>query len=131
MALRRLRTKGFRARPIDPSEGQKARSVYHHRGRAAGAAVLLLRPFTLFSYLSADDLRPRSSSPWCYGAGLQGVGPAIMTMHPVNGGVGFPGMAAMGGVPDITATEGDDGGSSVLSEADGRRTGRWCRNQVK
>jgi hypothetical protein len=48
-------------------------------------------------------------------------GPAITTMHPVNGGVGFPGMAAMEGVPDITATEGHDGGSSVLSEADDRR----------
>lgn len=51
-----------------------------------------------------------------------------MTMHPVNGGAGFPGMAAMGGVPDITATEGDDGSSSVLSGADDRRTGRWCRD---
>jgi len=46
-------------------------------------------------------------------------GPAIMTMHPVNGGVGFPGMAAMGGVRDITATEDDDGGFKCFVR------GRW------
>jgi hypothetical protein len=48
-------------------------------------------------------------------------GPAITTMQPVNGGVGFPGMAVTGGAPDITATEGDDGGSGVLFDADDRR----------
>jgi hypothetical protein len=37
------------------------------------AGLLLLRLFTLFSYLSAGDLRLCSSSPWCCGAGLQGV----------------------------------------------------------
>jgi hypothetical protein len=41
------------------------------RGDRAG--VLLLRLFTLFSYLSAEDLRLRSSSPGYCGAALPGV----------------------------------------------------------
>ena len=70
------------------------------------------RLFTLFSYPSADDLRQlQSLLLWCRSTGSRPCGgPAIMAMHPVNGGVGFPGMAAMGVVPDITATKGDDGG---------------------
>ena len=32
-------------------------------------------------------------------------GPAIMIMHPVNSGVGVPGMGGMEGVPGITGTD--------------------------
>ena len=32
-------------------------------------------------------------------------GPAIMIMHPVNSGVGVPGMGGMEGVPGITETD--------------------------
>ena len=35
--------------------------------------------------------------------------PGYYNYAPVNGGVGFPGMAATAGVPDITATKGDEG----------------------
>lgn len=55
--------------------------------------------------------RRRSTGRRLYG------GPATMIMRPVNGGVGVPSTAGMGGVPGITATEGqrDSGRSSVLS----------------
>jgi hypothetical protein len=97
-----------------PERRSKARSVYHHRGRAAGAALgsyycgpspcFRIYPPTIYRYAALVPLlwRRSTGSRPCGGS-------AIMTMRPVNGGVGFPGMAAMGGVPDITATEGDDG----------------------
>ena len=42
----------------------------------------------------ATEARPRACG-----------GPAIMIMHPVNSGVGVPGMGGMEGVPGITGTD--------------------------
>jgi hypothetical protein len=50
-------------------------------------------------FVSLLPSRPRSTGRRSCG------GPAIMIMHPVNGGVGVPGMGGIGGVPGITGTE--------------------------
>jgi hypothetical protein len=123
VALPRPRMKMPRVRRLDPSEGQKrARSII--TGAATrearwgpiiaalhlvfGSICRRLTPTQLQSLLLS---RRRSTGRRPYG------GPATMIMRPVNGGVGVPGMAGMGGVPGITATEGqrDNGRSSVLS----------------
>jgi hypothetical protein len=50
--------------------------------------------------------------------------PGYYDYAPGQWGSGFPRYGAMGGVPDITATKDDDGGSSLLSEAGDERTDR-------
>jgi hypothetical protein len=87
----------------------KARSVHHHRGRATEIA--------LGSYYCGYSPCFRIYPPAIYGYAA-----LVPDVAPVyrESTLWWP-VAAMEGVPDITATEGHDGGSSVLSEADDRR----------
>ncbi len=121
VALRRPRMK--RAQPLDPTELQKrARSITAEAvSREARWGLIIAALRRVFGFirrrLTPTQLQSlllwRRRSTGCRRCG----GPATMIMRPVNGDVGVPGTAGMGGVPGITAIEGqgDSGRSSILS----------------
>ena len=112
--LHRLRMKSPRVQPLDLSERpsqKRARSIITEAASRDPRWGLIIAAIHLV-FVSirrrfiATQLQPLLlwHRPPSTGRRPCG-GPAIMIMHPVNGGVDVPGMGGMGGVPGITGTE--------------------------
>ena len=89
--------KSTRAQPLSLSNRPSTLSTTTE-ATSQGSRGLIIAALHLV-FVSLLRSRPRSSGRRSCG------GPAIMIMHPVNSGVGVPGMGGMEGVPGITGTD--------------------------